>query len=73
MHLTFKHCGHCDAWGKARLAKHPMLQRMTDLQNEGREVTMKWDDCTVCVGYGAEKNTRVTVECEFDNPYEMVK
>ena len=61
----------CDAWGVDDKQKHPMIQRMLDLQREGQQIKMNWDNCTVCVDHGAPEKTKVTVECEMDISYEM--
>ena len=73
VHLKFSHCAYCDAWGQSpKIGKHPMMIRMLELKEEGVDIKMDWHDCTVCVDYGAEKKTKVMIECELDKPYEMV-
>ena len=64
--LKFSHCCYCDAWGEATFDEHPMLRRIRDIENEGRPVTMIWEDCKVCVDHGAPENTKVIIECEMN-------
>ena len=73
VHLKFSHCAYCDAWGEApKMDKHPMMVRVLALKEEGRDIKLNWDNCTVCIDYGAEEKTKVIIECEIDKPYEMV-
>ena len=48
-----------------------MIQRMMDLEREGQQVTMNWENCRLCVEHGAPEKTKMTVECEINIPYEM--
>ena len=73
VHLKFSHCAYCDAWGEApKMYKHQMMVLVLALKEEGRDIKMNWDNCTVCIDYGAEEKTKVIIECEIDKPYEMV-
>ena len=69
--VTYSHCMFCDAWGLSNTQKHPMIQRMLDLESEGRPIHMNWEDCTICVDHGAPENSKMIIECELDIPYEM--
>ena len=69
--VTYSHCLFCDTWGLANVQKHPMIQRMMDLEREGQQVTMNWENCRLCVEHGAPEKTKMTVECEINIPYEM--
>ena len=64
--LKFSHCCYCDAWGEVPYENHPMLVRLVELQEEGREVSMLWDDCPACIQEGAPENTKVLIECELN-------
>ena len=65
VNLKFSHCCYCDAWGEATYDDHPILQRLRELEQEGR-VTMLWDDCSACIKEGAPENTKVLVKCEMN-------
>ena len=73
--LTFTHCCYCDSFGKAPYDDHPMLTRLRELGEAGKDdgmVDMVWQDCKECIADGGEQNTKVIVECEFNEPFEMV-
>ena len=64
--LKFSHCCYCDAWGDVPYEQHPTLLRLKELEIEGREVYMLWEDCSVCIKEGAPENTKVLIECELN-------
>jgi hypothetical protein len=52
-----------------------MLTRLRELGEAGKDdgmVDMVWQDCKECIADGGEQNTKVIVECEFNEPFEMV-
>jgi len=69
--LQYSHCMFCDVSGKPTDQRHPMLQRILDLQDDGNQVQMNWEDCKVCLDHGAPENTKVIVKCELEIPYEV--
>lgn len=65
INLTFTHCCYCDSAGATPFDEHPILQRMRELEQEGR-VQMIWEDCPACIKQGAPENTKVLIECELN-------